>query len=107
MRVPVFMCHSVAASVEFHHTFNMKEMENALVHGKGIHFEKKLGSYKVPTEVAHEDGVYVSRLRKDPSVDHGLMMWIVADNLRKGAALNAIQIAEVIAKDYSKYVKKI
>jgi aspartate-semialdehyde dehydrogenase len=55
-----------------------------------------------PLEVAGEDNVYVSRIRKDPTVKHGLALWIVGDNLRKGAALNAVQIAEVLAQDYLK-----
>jgi aspartate-semialdehyde dehydrogenase len=53
-----------------------------------------------PAECAGEDAVYVSRIRTDPTVDHGLSMWVVSDNLRKGAALNAVQIAERLVKDY-------
>jgi aspartate-semialdehyde dehydrogenase len=55
-----------------------------------------------PLEVAGEDNVYISRIRKDPTVKHGLALWIVGDNLRKGAALNAVQIAEVLAQEYLK-----
>ncbi len=58
--------------------------------------------YVTPLEVAGEDNVYVSRIRKDPTVKHGLALWIVGDNLRKGAALNAVQIAEVLAQNYLK-----
>ncbi len=53
-----------------------------------------------PSEAAGEDLVYVSRIRRDPTVPYGLSFWVVADNLRKGAALNAVQIAEILAKDY-------
>ena len=53
-----------------------------------------------PAEAAGEDAVYVSRIRRDPTVPHGLNLWVVADNLRKGAALNAVQIAEILAADY-------
>jgi aspartate-semialdehyde dehydrogenase len=56
--------------------------------------------FVTPVECAGEDNVFVSRVREDGSVKHGLMLWIVADNLRKGAALNAVQIAEILAKDY-------
>ena len=55
-----------------------------------------------PAECAGEDATYVSRIRKDPTVPNGLSLWVVADNLRKGAALNAVQIAEVLAKDFLK-----
>ena len=53
-----------------------------------------------PLECAGEDAVYVSRIRIDPTVNHGLALWVVSDNLRKGAALNAVQIAEILAADY-------
>jgi len=53
-----------------------------------------------PQEIAGEDPVYVSRIRVDPTVEHGLSLWIVSDNLRKGAALNAVQIAEELVKSY-------
>ena len=56
--------------------------------------------YVTPAEAAGEDAVYVSRIRRDPTVPHGLNLWVVSDNLRKGAALNAVQIAEILAADY-------
>ena len=56
--------------------------------------------YVTPAEVVGEDAVYISRIRKDRSVANGLSMWVVADNLRKGAALNAVQIAEILVRDY-------
>jgi len=56
--------------------------------------------YVTPVEAAGEDPVYVSRIRRDPTVPHGISLWVVADNLRKGAALNAVQIAEILAADY-------
>ena len=56
--------------------------------------------YVTPVEAAGEDATYVSRIRKDPTVENGLALWVVSDNLRKGAALNAVQIAEVLAKEY-------
>jgi aspartate-semialdehyde dehydrogenase len=56
--------------------------------------------YVTPAEAAGEDAVYVSRIRRDPTVAHGLNLWVVADNLRKGAALNAVQIAEILVRDH-------
>ena len=56
--------------------------------------------YVTPAESAGEDAVYVSRIRSDPTVDHGLCLWVVADNLRKGAALNAVQIAELLGRKH-------
>ena len=58
------------------------------------------GGYVTPQEVTGQDGVFVSRVRVDPTVENGLSMWVVSDNLRKGAALNAIQIAEELIKGY-------
>ena len=62
--------------------------------------EREDGGYITPAECAGEDAVFVSRIRHDPTVLNGLALWIVSDNLRKGAALNAVQIAEVLASDY-------
>jgi len=58
------------------------------------------GGYVTPKEITGQDGVFVSRVRVDPTVDNGLSMWVVSDNLRKGAALNAVQIAEELIKGY-------
>ena len=58
------------------------------------------GGYMTPVECAGEDAVFVSRIRKDPTVEHGLSLWVVSDNLRKGAALNAVQIAEHLVENY-------
>jgi aspartate-semialdehyde dehydrogenase len=58
--------------------------------------------YVTQAEAAGEDAVYVSRIRRDPTVEHGLNLWVVSDNLRKGAALNAVQIAELLARDHLK-----
>jgi aspartate-semialdehyde dehydrogenase len=56
--------------------------------------------YTTPVECAGEDAVFVSRIRQDPTVENGLWLWVVADNIRKGAALNAVQIAEILVKEY-------
>ena len=58
--------------------------------------KREPGGYVTPHEAAGEDATYISRIREDPTVDNGLVMWVVSDNLRKGAALNAVQIAEVL-----------
>ena len=65
---------------------------------------RKDEGYVTPVEVSGEDKVYVSRIRKDDSIDNGLNIWVVSDNLRKGAALNAVQIAELVIKKYSHFL---
>ncbi|MBM3467936.1 MAG: aspartate-semialdehyde dehydrogenase [Alphaproteobacteria bacterium] len=102
VRVPVFIGHSVAASVEFEAPITSEQARHALKKGPGIIVVDNANEneYITPIECAGEDPVYVSRIRKDESVPHGLNLWIVADNVRKGAALNAVQIAEILVKDY-------
>jgi aspartate-semialdehyde dehydrogenase len=102
VRVPVFIGHSVAAAVEFKSPISAGQARKALKAAPGIivtdnHEES---NYVTPIECAGEDPVYVSRIRQDSSVAHGLSLWVVADNVRKGAALNAIQIAEILAESY-------
>jgi aspartate-semialdehyde dehydrogenase len=96
VRVPVFLGHSEAVSIEFEKPITAEQARNALRAAPGILVVDKRedGGYATPIEAAGEDATYVSRIRKDPTVEHGLSLWIVADNLRKGAALNAVQIAE-------------
>lgn len=102
VRVPVFIGHSVAATVEFESSITREQARKALKAAPGIIVTDSTeeSDYVTPIECAGEDPVYVSRIRQDDSVPHGLNLWIVADNVRKGAALNAIQIAEILAKDY-------
>jgi aspartate-semialdehyde dehydrogenase len=102
VRVPVFIGHGEAVNVEFAKPITEDEARAALKKAPGIvvvdhHADE---GYVTPAEAAGEDPVYVSRIRKDPTVANGLSLWVVADNLRKGAALNAVQIAEVLARDY-------
>jgi len=102
VRVPVFVGHCVAASVEFESPITREQARKALKAAPGVivaDFQEE-SDYVTPIECAGEDPVYVSRIRQDSSVPHGLNLWIVADNVRKGAALNAVQIAEILAKDY-------
>lgn len=102
VRVPVFVGHAVSANVEFESEISLKEAEQNLRNAPGIKIidnpEEYL--YATPIESAGEDDVFVSRLRKDKTVPYGLSLWIVADNVRKGAALNAVQIAEHLIKDH-------
>ena len=96
VRVPVFIGHSEAVNVEFEQPISVDEAREILRNAPGclVIDKREPGGYVTPHEAAGEDATYISRIRTDPTVDNGLVLWIVADNLRKGAALNAIQIAE-------------
>ena len=102
VRVPVFVGHAEAVNVEFETPLEEAEAREALRNQSGISVidYRADEGYVTPQESAGEDQVYVSRLRSDPTVDHGLSFWCVSDNLRKGAALNAVQIAEKLTSDY-------
>ena len=102
VRVPVFIGHAEAVNLEFESPIEEKEARNALRAQPGITvIDRRLeDGYVTPAECAGEDAVYVSRIRSDPTVEHGLSLWVVSDNLRKGAALNAVQIAEALTSDY-------
>ena len=102
VRVPVFIGHAEAVNVEFESPIDEDEAREALRAQPGITLidRRTDEGYVTPAECVGEDPVFVSRLRTDPTVDHGLCMWVVADNLRKGAALNAVQIAECLVEDY-------
>jgi len=96
VRVPVFVGHGEAVSIECEQPITADKARTILRNAPGILVVDKRedGGYVTPVECAGEDATFVSRIRKDPSTENGLMMWIVSDNLRKGAALNAVQIAE-------------
>jgi aspartate-semialdehyde dehydrogenase len=96
VRVPTFIGHAEAVNIEFHDRLNEDEARDALAGAPGIVVldERHDGGYVTPVECAGEDATYVSRIRQDASVPNGLNIWVVSDNLRKGAALNAVQIAE-------------
>jgi aspartate-semialdehyde dehydrogenase len=102
VRVPVFIGHAEAVNVEFESALSVAEAREALRKAPGIIVldHRTDEGYVTPVEAVGEDAVYVSRIRRDPTVEHGLSLWVVADNLRKGAALNAVQIAELLARDY-------
>ena len=102
VRVPVFIGHAEAVNVEFERPIDEDEARKLLKAAPGISVvdHRVDEGYVTPQESAGEDPVYVSRIRTDPTVENGLNFWVVADNLRKGAALNAVQIAEILARDY-------
>jgi aspartate-semialdehyde dehydrogenase len=98
VRVPVFVGHSEAVNIEFANPITADEARDVLRNAPGVIVidKREAGGYVTPHEAAGEDATYVSRIREDPTVENGLVLWCVSDNLRKGAALNAIQIAECL-----------
>ncbi len=98
VRVPVFIGHSEAVTVEFELPVTVEEARAALREAPGVTVfdQHEDGGYITPLDCQGEDATYVSRLRRDPTVENGLAFWCVSDNLRKGAALNAVQIAETL-----------
>jgi aspartate-semialdehyde dehydrogenase len=98
VRVPVFIGHSEAVNIEFANPISADEAREILRNAPGclVIDKREGGGYATPYEAAGEDATYISRIREDPTVDNGLVLWCVSDNLRKGAALNAIQIAECL-----------
>jgi aspartate-semialdehyde dehydrogenase len=97
-RVPVFVGHSEAVNIEFENPISDDEAREILRKAPGcmVIDKREAGGYTTPYECVGEDATYISRIRTDPTVDNGLEIWVVSDNLRKGAALNAVQIAEVL-----------
>ena len=104
MRVPEFVGHSEAINIEFEKPLSVKEAQAILREAPGVMLVDKRedGGYVTPIECVGEYATYISRVRKDPTVAHGLALWCVSDNLRKGAALNAVQIAELLGRRHLK-----
>ena len=98
VRVPVFVSHSEAVNIEFEEPITADEAREVLRKAPGclVIDKRENGGYVTPYEAAGEDATYISRIREDATVENGLSMWVVSDNLRKGAALNAVQIAECL-----------
>ncbi|ETR77939.1 aspartate-semialdehyde dehydrogenase [Afipia sp. P52-10] len=98
VRVPVFIGHSEAVNIEFEKPITPDEAREVLRKAPGVLVIDKHedGGYATPYEAAGEDATYISRIREDATVENGLVLWCVSDNLRKGAALNAVQIAECL-----------
>jgi aspartate-semialdehyde dehydrogenase len=98
VRVPVFVGHSEAVNIEFEEPISADEAREILRGAPGclVIDKREPGGYVTPYECVGEDATYISRIREDATIDNGLQMWVVSDNLRKGAALNAVQIAECL-----------
>jgi len=98
VRVPVFVGHSESVNIEFEEFLDEHEARDILREAPGIMVidKREPGGYITPIECVGDYATYVSRIRQDSTIDNGISMWIVSDNLRKGAALNAVQIAEVL-----------
>jgi len=104
VRVPVFVGHSEAINIEFENEISAIEAQNLLREAPGVMLidKREDGGYVTPVECVGDGATYVSRVREDPTVDNGLSIWCVSDNLRKGAALNAVQIAELLGRRHLK-----
>jgi len=104
VRVPVFVGHSEAVNIEFENPISDDEARDILREAPGclVVDKREDGGYVTPLECVGDYATYISRIRVDPTVDNGLAMWIVSDNLRKGAALNAVQIAEILGARFLK-----
>ena len=104
VRVPVFVGHSEAVYIEFENEISAKKAQSILREAPGVMLVDKRedGGYITPIECVGDFATYVSRVREDPTVDNGLALWCVSDNLRKGAALNAVQIAELLGRRHLK-----
>jgi aspartate-semialdehyde dehydrogenase len=102
VRVPVFVGHSEAVNIEFENELSAAQAKAILREAPGVMLVDKRedGGYVTPVEVVGEYATYVSRVRDDPTVENGLSLWVVSDNLRKGAALNAVQIAELLGRKH-------
>ena len=100
VRVPVFVGHSEAINVEFEDPLDEDEARDILREAPGVLVvdKREAGGYVTPVECVGDYATFVSRIRTDPTVENGLMLWVVSDNLRKGAALNAVQIAELLGR---------
>jgi aspartate-semialdehyde dehydrogenase len=100
VRVPVFIGHSEAVNIEFENPITADEARDILRSAPGclVIDKREPGGYVTPYECAGEDATYISRIREDATVENGLVLWCVSDNLRKGAALNAVQIAELLGR---------
>jgi len=104
VRVPVFVGHSEAINIEFENEISAKQAQSILREAPGVMLVDKRedGGYVTPVECVGEYATFISRVREDPTVDNGLALWCVSDNLRKGAALNAVQIAELLGRRHLK-----
>jgi len=102
VRVPVFVGHSEAVNIEFENEISADQARDILREAPGVLVvdKREPGGYITPVECVGDYATYVSRIREDPTVENGLSLWVVSDNLRKGAALNAVQIAELLGRKH-------
>ncbi len=102
VRVPVFVGHSEAVNIEFDREISAEEAQNILRESPGVMLidKREPGGYVTPVECVGDYATFVSRVREDSTVENGLSLWVVSDNLRKGAALNAVQIAELLGRKH-------
>jgi aspartate-semialdehyde dehydrogenase len=100
VRIPVFIGHSEAVFIETEKPMTEKAVRDLLRESDGVAVidHRADEGYVTPHEAAGEDAVFISRIRKDPTIENGMVFWCVSDNLRKGAALNSVQIAELVAE---------
>ena len=98
VRVPVFVGHSEAVNIEFEKPITVEEVRNVLREAPGLLVVDKHedGGYVTPVECVGDFATFVSRIREDSTIENGINLWVVSDNLRKGAALNTVQIAEIL-----------
>jgi len=101
VRVPVFNSHSESINVEFEKPFDLEELKEVLRKAPGVivQDDPENNVYPLAANATGHDEVFVGRIRRDESVENGVNLWVVADNIRKGAASNAVQIAEILIKD--------
>ena len=101
VRIPISVSHSESVNIEFKNSFTLDEVRNALDNFKGckVRDERSDGGYSTPLEAEGKDETFISRIREDRTVKNGLNLWIVSDNLLRGAALNAVEIAETLIKN--------
>lgn len=104
VRVPVFVGHSEAMNIEFENEISAEKAQEILREAPGLmlYDKREDGGYITPVECVGDSATYISRVREDPTVENGLILWCVSDNLRKGAALNAVQIAELLGRRHLK-----
>jgi aspartate-semialdehyde dehydrogenase len=104
VRVPVFVGHAEAINIEFENELSAEAAQDILREAPGVMLidKREDEGYVTPVESAGDSATYVSRVREDPTVENGLTLWCVSDNLRKGAALNAVQIAELLGRRHLK-----
>jgi aspartate-semialdehyde dehydrogenase len=102
VRVPVFVGHSEAVNIEFENEISADQAREILREAPGVMVvdKRENGGYVTPVEAVGDYATYVSRIREDPTIENGLSLWVVSDNLRKGAALNAVQIAELLGRKH-------